>query len=412
MINQFFQHIGAGALAILVSVMGFVGFVPKESSYSATIATTSISDTLGAFRTKTNLSLENINNQLNTVSSSVSGLGNISLENSPLSANKGGTSTTTIPLKGRVAVGNGTGLAYRATSTDGLFLRSSSTDPLGVDWGAVAVDQTANYTWTGSHVFASSTTFATGTVTFATSSTLKINTTTTFSQAVNFNIKPLSNFITYFSPTTTTWTVPSNVTTIYITGCGAGGGGGGGAGNGGSGSGGGGGGGGGGVCALFQATTTVPNSSLSVSLGNGGIGGLGCNGGGCGTGTTGSSTIIGGITLNGGTGGVGGATNAGGAGGTYGGSAAGTVNTPDLVGNWMNLLSAGGRAGNSTAGKTIWGYQGTNGLGGSCGTNGTDATGFGNGGGGMGGSNASTDCGNGGSNRGSNGSGGFLIIQW
>jgi hypothetical protein len=204
--------------------------------------------------------------------------------------------------------------------------------------------------------------------------------------------------ITYTS--STTWTVPSGVTTIYVNGIGGAGGGGGGGGkvtttskNGG----GGGGGGGAGEYISNVALTVTPGEILTITIGAAGTAGT------AGTGSTniaataggngGNTTIVGSVsgtifTANGGTGGgPGGQGNATvgaagtlGAGGVVAGSTpsangtTGNAGTAGAIGTTSSTASAGGTAG---SGPTLVNANtgGSGGSGGETGANGIQANG-------------------------------------
>lgn len=218
-----------------------------------------------------------------------------------------------------------------------------------------------------------------------------------------------------------TWTVPSYVSTIWVSGCAGGGGGTGGGGTVGStanaGSGGGGGG-GAGQNVIKQAISVTGGHSLFITIGGSGIGGAG----GANTGTNGSLGTAGGNTVltdstsattlltltGGGAGGEGGgqastsaAVPAGGGGG------AGGVGYP-----YGGFGTDGNYTGNGGVGASgPFGGGGNPGRGSSAatGTDGYAAYGFGAGGGGGGGAyGASAEAGG----AGGNGASGFLVIEW
>ena len=218
-----------------------------------------------------------------------------------------------------------------------------------------------------------------------------------------------------------TFTVPSAVTTLWISGCAGGGGGGGGGGNVGStgnaGSGGGAGG-GGGQPVIKTPVSVSPGDSISITIGAGGAGGAagdsagtsGSSGGNGGnsviTNSTTSTTLL---TLTGGGGGGGGAgqtsTSAAAPAGTAGGNPGtgyptGTQGSDgNYTGNGGTGASGpfGGGGGSGRAANNNTGYPGAN------------AYGYGGGGGGGGGDYGSVaeSGGNGG-----NGAPGFIVIEW
>ena len=209
-------------------------------------------------------------------------------------------------------------------------------------------------------------------------------------------------------PSSSTWTCPSNVTSIQVTAYGGGGGGG----RGGSANRNGGGGGGGGAYTENLTVPVTPGVTYTITIGAPGSGGTtgtpnGGNGGQT-TATFDSSTTI---TANGGFGGlayVNAATGgAGGAGGTRNGGTGGTgaTNGSGGGGGCAGTTSnggAGGAGGTTTGGTAGGGSAGTGGAG--IITNGNPGNaGINYGGGGSGGTNAS----NGGA-----GAGGFMTITY
>ena len=201
-----------------------------------------------------------------------------------------------------------------------------------------------------------------------------------------------------------TFTVPSAVTTIWVSGCGGGGGGGGGNVLSLSAQGGGGGGGYPGSIAIKKSIAVTPGEVLTITVGAAGAGGAGTSSlANAGNGTAGGSSIVSSgttnlITLGGGSGGSGAtaySTTAvfGGAGYTIGlavFSITGSTTTPDGGGN----IGYGGAGGS--------GPFGCGGGGSSGGGSGGSGSGSGSGGGGGGGSGGS----------GGNGSSGIIIIEW
>ncbi len=213
------------------------------------------------------------------------------------------------------------------------------------------------------------------------------------------------------------WTVPSGISTVYVTcvGAGAGGGGGGGAWGLNGGAGGGGGGGGGGTTQFMYPIIVDGGTTYTVSVGAGGTGGTGgYQAGPVSTkGADGAGVYFGPyLVCNGGSGGGPGASatcayacvGAGGTGGATGGSDGKAGYDPDYTSN-------GGNGGSGSG--AIGGTAGAGGAGcpdASCGTyanNGKDASGYGAGGGGAGGCLTYAAGGNGGK-----GSDGYIILQW
>lgn len=237
-----------------------------------------------------------------------------------------------------------------------------------------------------------------------------------------------------------TFSVPTGVKTIFLTGCGAGGGGGGGHT---ADPGGGGGGGGGGVCAVNMPVTVVPGSSLTITIGSGGTGGAAGASSGAATNTTIAGLPIGTYTLyssataspgtvtNGGAGGpLGNGVGGGGATGTGAGASGSVVASRQAGGDITNTIgggAGGGATGPGAGGITVntSGYNGTSISGGAAnGSKGGGGAGASSpfGMGAVGGSNAAgTSCtvgygGGGGGGAatfaGGNGCPGFLIIAW
>lgn len=167
--------IGLIALGILL------GFTPAQvsniPSFGATIATTSLTDTLGTFRTNVNTSLENLNTQLNTVSSTVSGFGSIVAYNSPLPVANGGTSLSTGPSDSTQFLGaNGTTPAWKSLVGVGITVSTTTTSTILTSQN---IDTSQNFTWTGGHTFSAGVT-STGVLVQSGTSTFSGN--TSFSQ--------------------------------------------------------------------------------------------------------------------------------------------------------------------------------------------------------------------------------------
>lgn len=242
-----------------------------------------------------------------------------------------------------------------------------------------------------------------------------------FSDSANFIVMDASTSIvsprgiTRFT-SSTTWTVPANVTTVYLSGCAGGGGGGAGSATGGTVSlvgGGGGGGGGAGQSVLCTPYPVVPGSVVTVSIGAGGAGGA-AGATTAATGGLGGNTVISGagfnsgtsLTLAGGGGGGGGswpsidALGSGGAGAQPGsGYPAGSYGSDSaLAGNGgagaSCAFGGGGGGGRAAMGGTIGGKT---------------AGGFGAGGGGGGGAYGGSAAAGG---SGGTGAGGVVIFEW
>ncbi|WP_423392811.1 hypothetical protein [Burkholderia sp. LMG 21824] len=208
-----------------------------------------------------------------------------------------------------------------------------------------------------------------------------------------------------------TFTVPALVTTIYISACAGGGGGGSGASNNGGQSslvgGGGGGGGGAGQSIIRQPYTVTPGANIPITIGAAGTGGPSPSNGAGSAGTAGGNTIVGSlITLTGGASGIGGnsvQSNSPGGGGAGGAGGAGYP----IGGNG----SDGNYAGNGGVGASCpFGGGGPNGRAGTTANGAAAAYGFGSGGGGGGGGYGSASAVPGGS--GAAGAPGFVLIEW
>lgn len=184
------------------------------------------------------------------------------------------------------------------------------------------------------------------------------------------------------------FTVPANVTTIYLTGCG--GGGGGAAYNSGVT---GGGGGGAGASAYRQSVVVTPGSVVTVTIGSNGSGGAVAGAAGSAGGTTSFGALL---SLGGGAGGA--SASAGGGGGSASGGSGGLVcsgQTGEQYNPINSTTAMGGRGGGSMfGGGGLAGGMGTsNAVGGA-------AQGFGSGGGG------------GAQANGGAGKPGMLIVEW
>lgn len=155
-------------------ILGITPAPVSNPQFGATIATTSIADTLGTLRTNVNSSLENINTQLESVSSTIGTYGSIAVENSPLSKTKGGTGLTTAPADGQILSANGTDPAWHTLVGVGVSISTTTTSTIITSSG---VDTSADITWTGTSTFAGKL-VATGNATFATSTFSQIPTTT------------------------------------------------------------------------------------------------------------------------------------------------------------------------------------------------------------------------------------------
>lgn len=193
------------------------------------------------------------------------------------------------------------------------------------------------------------------------------------------------------------FTVPSGVTTVYVTAIGGGGGGGYGGGTSDDGNGGGGGGGGNGSYVVQKAYTVTAGSSITITVGKGGAAGV-----------SGTSTVVGNlVTLSGGSNGssgLSGSSNngyggAGGAGGGTGGSGG--------RGGQERYSASGGVSGSAASGYGGYGGTGQGGGGGGGGASGItiDGARSGGGNGGQGGNGVRNTSAGSGSNGAAYGSG-------
>lgn len=192
-----------------------------------------------------------------------------------------------------------------------------------------------------------------------------------------------------------TFTAPTGITKVYITGIGSGAGGAGGS-SGGVGNDGGGGG-GSGAYIINYPHTVVAGNNYTVTINNAGTGGaIATNG------VDGGTVVFDTITLNGGTKGLAGAPGTGGAGGV------GLIAASGVTGGSGTGFSGGAGANATTnggggAGTIFGGVGGTGGTG----VAGTAGTGFGAGGGG-----GSGDTGGGVGSAGGDGTKGFIMVLW
>lgn len=108
-----------------------------------------------------------------TATSSFSGTGALTLA-TPLLPASGGTGSTTLSSN-QVLLGNGTGniktVTGWGTNQYALVSNGGTSAPT---WQAQQTDQTANYTWTGSHIFASSTSYELHAGNIEATSTIKV----------------------------------------------------------------------------------------------------------------------------------------------------------------------------------------------------------------------------------------------
>ncbi len=206
-----------------------------------------------------------------------------------------------------------------------------------------------------------------------------------------------------------TFTVPTGVTKVWLTGVGGGGGGGAGGGATTANIGGGGAGGAAGQCTFQQEVTVTPGTSIAVTIGAGGSGGTSVSGASGNDGTAGGNTTFGALAtlVGGGAGGGGASSVATGAGGAGAASASNAHN--GAAGSCGNDAKSGGTGGAGAS--SPFGGGGGAGRGASSnGVNGYAAGGWGAGGGGGGGAYGNTATFTGGT--GGAGTPGILIVEW
>ena len=149
--------------AVLIASLGFYTKYEinnaVKNNLGATIATTSLSDTINTFRTNTNTSLENINTQLEsvsstlgTVSSTIDSYGTMATVNSPAPVANGGTGTSTAPADGQFLSANGTTPTWK-TLQGGTGITVSTTTTSTIITNSATVDTSLSYAWTGPHSF-------------------------------------------------------------------------------------------------------------------------------------------------------------------------------------------------------------------------------------------------------------------
>jgi hypothetical protein len=175
--------VGIVAVAAL-GLAGYEWYSNHNQKLGAVVTDTQLTDTLGTFRTNTNTNIDNINAELNGVSTTIGTYGNLVTLNSPLASIYGGTGLSAAPSANQFLSASGTMPAWK-TITWGSGLNSTTT-ATSVQISTQGIDTTANYNWTGLHTFtsltsASTTLNGTTTVTGASvfSSAPKINTTST-----------------------------------------------------------------------------------------------------------------------------------------------------------------------------------------------------------------------------------------
>lgn len=194
--------VGVAAIGALL-LSGYEGYKTVSERFGATISTTSITDTIGTFRTNVNSSFENVNTQLVAISSTIAGYGNLVTLNSPLPVANGGTALTTGPSVSSSYLGGTSGTSVpvwkQLVGGAGITLTQSATNTV---FSTVGFDATADIDFTGNNTFAGSSTFN-GSALFATTTTFRVlpsvPTTTTVSTthvaSVNYVLSKASTFI-------------------------------------------------------------------------------------------------------------------------------------------------------------------------------------------------------------------------
>lgn len=180
--------IGIALIGTLASVFSIYNYLPldilqfnkPEQTFGSTITTIAGTDTLSSSRTTINNNFSNLNStkiensttsvaaittlaNLSTIGTIASGIWN----GTAIGVGYGGTGTTS-PTSNQVMLGNGAS-GFKVVSgfgSSGQFLTSNgaATAPT---WQTSAVDQAANYTWTGLHTFNTGGIIATASSTFS-----------------------------------------------------------------------------------------------------------------------------------------------------------------------------------------------------------------------------------------------------
>lgn len=154
-----FTTLGTIALGFsFLAILGLADYVYKNPKLGAVVLSTDLTNTINTFRTNVNSSLTSLNNELETVSSTIAGYGNIVTLNTPLTVNKGGTGTTTLPTTGQLLIGNGTDYFLGTINASGTNTHIYNT-VAGFSISADPTDLANTYAWTGVHSFATTTSF-------------------------------------------------------------------------------------------------------------------------------------------------------------------------------------------------------------------------------------------------------------
>lgn len=208
---------GVALLGTLASVIGIYNYLPldllqfsrPEPLLGSTITTIAGTDTLSSSRTTINdnfsaLNSTKIENSTTSVAAIIT-LANLSTvgtitsgtwSGTAIAVAKGGTGTTT-PTTNQVILGDSTNGFKVVTGfgTSGFFLTSNGA-AAAPTWQSSAIDQGANYTWTGLHLFQASTTLT---------ATTSISASNALSKALILNQVPYS-FPSTQGASSTVWT--------------------------------------------------------------------------------------------------------------------------------------------------------------------------------------------------------------
>ncbi len=142
---------------VAIAALGLAGYewYQGQSPKLGSSIQTQLTDTLGTFRTNVNTNFSNIDSEIASITSTQAGYGNIISQNTPLGVTVGGTGTTTVPSDKQFFSVNGTTPTWK-TFTFGSGLNSTTT-ATSVIISTQAIDTSANFTWTGSQTFSSTT---------------------------------------------------------------------------------------------------------------------------------------------------------------------------------------------------------------------------------------------------------------
>lgn len=163
-----------GTLISIVVSLGIYNYVPlslldkinfKKPTFGTTITTINGSDTLSASRTVLNNNFTALNNgKIEVGSTSINAITTLSnlatvgtitsgtWTGSVIDVARQGTGSTS-PTSNQVMLGNGaSGFKVIGFGSSGQFLTSGG-DATAPSWTTAAIDQTANYNWTGTHLF-------------------------------------------------------------------------------------------------------------------------------------------------------------------------------------------------------------------------------------------------------------------